>query len=149
MAATLLDTNVLVHAADLGAHQHNAAAKLVDRGLRKSGQFCIAPQNLIEFAAVVTRPRFVTTPMPPDELARISELLYKSRRLAKIYPRRGTVMRAVRQGAVLGIAGPTWYDLFLAMTMRDAGVETIVTDNARDFQRFPFITALSIDEASS
>jgi len=148
MAAALLDTNVLVHAADVDSRHHLAAATLVDRGLRKSGQFCISPQNLVEFAAVVTRSRFIVKPMPLNELARISELLYKSRRLAKIYPRRGTVIRALGQGAALGITGPAWYDLFLAMTMRDAGVQIIITDNMRDFRRFPFIAARSIDDAA-
>jgi predicted nucleic acid-binding protein len=147
MSAALLDTNVLVHAANVDSPRHLAASTLVNRGLRKSAQFCIAPQNLIEFAAIVTRPRFVARPMAHDDLMRIGELLYKSRRLAKIYPRRGTVIRALHQGTALGMAGPIWYDLFLAITMLDAGVETIITENLSDFRKFPFITALSIDDA--
>jgi predicted nucleic acid-binding protein len=86
--------------------------------------------------------------MPPRELARMIELLYRSRRLSKIYPRRGTVIRAIREGTKLGISGPAWYDLFLAATARDAGVDVIVTDNVSDFRRFPFISTLSIEEAA-
>jgi predicted nucleic acid-binding protein len=144
----LLDTNVLIQAAYAGGIHHSSAAALVKLGLENSSRFCIAPQNLVEFAAVATRPRFVNPPMPPETLARMLDLLYRSRRLAKIYPRRGTVIRAVREGTAIGIAGPVWYDLFLAITMRDAGVETIVTDNVQDFRNFPFITALSIEDAT-
>jgi predicted nucleic acid-binding protein len=144
MARALLDTNVLVHAAYEGAVHHEAAAVLV---LRESKDYCLAPQNLIEFAAVVTRPRLVERPLTPDELTRMADLLYRSRRLRKIYPQRGTVMRAIREGAALGITGPAWYDLFLAVTMRDAGVYIIVTDNVSDFRKFPFIATRSIEQA--
>lgn len=148
MAIALLDTNVLIHAAYSKAAHHLPAAVLVKRGLDETSRYCIAPQNLVEFAAVATRTRFVNPPISAKELARITDLLYRSRRLVKIYPRRGTVSRALREGTALGVTGPLWYDLFLAMTMRDAGVDTIITDNLNDFRRFSFVTALGIAEAA-
>lgn len=57
-------------------------------------------------------------------------------------------MRAIREGNSLGIYGSAWYDLFLAVTMRDAGVRAIVTENAADFRRIPFVTAYGIEEAA-
>src|SRR5262249_10182121 len=98
MTLNLLDTNVLVHAAYKASPLYQAAARLIDAGLKRSGRFCIAPQNLIEFAAVASRPRFVSPPLPPAEISRIVTLLFASRRLAKIYPKRGSAMRAVTQG---------------------------------------------------
>jgi predicted nucleic acid-binding protein len=148
MALALLDTNVLVHAVYRGSPLHAAAAELVDRGLRESHRFCIAPQNLVEFAAVVTRSRLVEKPIVPEEASRMMLLLHRSRRLSKIYPKRGTVARAMREGAALKIVGPVWYDLFLAVTMRDAGVRMIVTENVTDFSRFPFIDARPMSSAA-
>lgn len=148
MALALLDTNVLVYALYRRSPLHVAAAGLVAEALKTRGRYCIAPQNLIEFAAVVTRSRFVDPPLPNREVRRIASLLYRSRRLAKIYPRRGTVIRAVTEGAALGITGPAWYDLFLAVTMRDAGVSVVVTENGEDFRRFPFITTRRIEQAA-
>jgi predicted nucleic acid-binding protein len=142
--SVLLDSNVLVHAVYKGSPLHAAAAELVACGLRDRGVYCIAPQNLIEFAAVVTRPRLVSPPLPGREVLRITELLYRSRRLTKIYPSRGTVIRAIRNGASMGISGPHWYDLFLAMTMVDAGVSIIITEDVNDFRGIPFITARDI-----
>jgi predicted nucleic acid-binding protein len=147
MPPTLLDTNVLVHAAYRRSPAHVPAATLLDRGLKERGLFCIAPQNLVEFAAVVTRQRRGDQPLPGDDVLRITDLLYRSRTLAKIYPRRGTVARAMSEGARLGIKGAAWYDLFLALTMRDAGVRAIVTENVSDFQQFSFVTARKITEA--
>lgn len=147
MPAALLDTNVLVHAANANSALHAAAEALIARGLRERGKFCIAPQNLIEFCAVVTRPRFREPPVPLEEARHSASLLWRSRRLAKIYPVRGTVGRAVEEGAALGLRGSVWYDVFLAVTMRDAGVSVIVTENLADFARIPFVTAVSIREA--
>ncbi len=56
-------------------------------------------------------------------------------------------MRALREGAALGVTGPAWYDLFLAMTMRDAGVSAIITENVDDFRKFPFISPRRIERA--
>jgi len=137
--SALLDTNVLIHAVSPASPLHVIAAGILDRGLRQSGRYCLAPQNLVEFLAVATRPRFVQPALTAQEAAARADLLYRSRRLRKIYPSRGTVFRAAREGALLGITGSRWYDLFLAVTMRDAGVREIVTENVDDFQGFPFL----------
>jgi predicted nucleic acid-binding protein len=144
MALKLLDTNVLVHAAYKRAADHARAAQLLSRGLREKGMFCIAPQNIVEFAAVVTRPRFVDPVLPVEEVERICDLLYRSRTLSKIHPLRGTVARTISEGARLGITGTAWYDLYLALTMRDSRVETIITEDVGDFRKFPFVAARRI-----
>ncbi len=144
MAPSLLDTNVLVYAVYRRSPLHAQAAILVDRGLKQRGLHCIAPQNLVEFAAVTTRRRSGDHPLSDEEVLRITDLLYRSRTLTKIYPRRGTVARAMAEGTRLGVQGVAWYDLFLALTMRDAGVRTIVTENVSDFEQLRFITAQRI-----
>ena len=149
MAMALLDTNVLVYFAYRRAPLHELAENLIERGLRQRGLYCIAPQNLVEFAAVVTRRRRDETPLPAETIVRISDTLYRSRSMVKIYPRRGTVMRAIREGNALGIYGSAWYDVFLAVTMRDAGVRAIVTENVSDFRRIPFVDAYGIQEAAN
>jgi len=52
----------------------------------------------------------------------------------------------MNEGARLGISGSVWYDLFLALTMRDAGVRVIISENVSDFERFPFVVARRIAE---
>jgi len=144
VSPALLDTNILVYAAYRRSPLHEQAAILVDRGLKQRGLYCIAPQNLVEFAAVTTRRRSGDHPISGEEVLRITDLLYRSRTLMKIYPRRGTVARALAEGARHGVSGAAWYDLFLALTMRDAGVRTIVTENVTDFEQLHFITAQRI-----
>ena len=139
MGLALLDTSVLIYAAYRRSPLHEAAATLVDRALRHRGLYCIAPQNLVEFAAVATRRRADEDPMHAEDVFRITDALYRSRTLIKIYPRRGTVSRAMREGSDLGVQGPAWYDLFLALTMRDAGVRELITENVSDFEGLSFL----------
>jgi len=144
----LLDTNILVYAAYRRSPLHEPAAILVDRALRHRGLYCIAPQNLVEFAAVATRRRADEQPMPAEDVLRITDKLYRSRTLIKIYPRRGTVSRTMREGAELGVRGPAWYDLFLAITMRDAGVRELITENVSDFETFSFLKIHAFTESA-
>lgn len=139
MELALLDTNVLIYAAYRRSPLHEAAATLLDRALRHRGLYCIAPQNLVEFAAVATRRRADEEPMPAEEVLRITDILYRSRTLIKIYPQRGTVARTMREGSELGVEDPAWYDLFLAITMRDAGVRELITENVSDFAGLSFL----------
>jgi len=147
MPYALLDSNVLVHSAFRNSPLSDPAKRLLDRALREKDRYCIAPQNLAEFAAVATRKRFVNPPLSGSELLRMANILYRSRILAKIYPKRGTVIRTLQEGASLGVSGPRLYDLFLTVTMRDAGVDVIVTDNVDDFRGIPFIRTIKIEDA--
>ncbi|MGE3809382.1 MAG: type II toxin-antitoxin system VapC family toxin [Gemmataceae bacterium] len=146
MARALLDTNVLVSAVYSQSPLHAAARQIVHQGLHERGKYCIAPQILVEFAAVVSRPRVVAKPMEPDVFLKFVTTLFRSRNLGKLYPKRGTVMRALREGTSLKLTGPRWYGLFLAATMRDAGVQTLITDNLKDFTNIPWITAMHISD---
>jgi predicted nucleic acid-binding protein len=148
MVASLLDTNVLIYAAYRDSPFYEPAAALVERGLSERGLYCVAPQNLVEFAAVTTRRRPHDQPLPVEDVIRITDLIYRSRSLVKIYPQRGTVARAMKEGGRLRVWGAAWYDLFLAVTMRDAGVRVIITENFSDFERFPFVIARRISESA-
>ena len=95
----------------------------------------ITPQVLLEYAVVVTR-SFRGKPMlSAEETALQIDELYRSRRLGKTYPKRGTVARAIRIAKELDAHGPFWFDAFLAATYLDGGVSTIITLNVDDFAR--------------
>ena len=143
----LLDTNVIVHAVYKGSPLHLPAAALLTSALEQKGQFCITPQNIIEFLYVVTRGRFVDPPLEAGDAAKIANKLFKSRRLRKIYPARGTVLRAAKEGQRAGVKGTAWYDLYLAVTMRDNNIERIVTENIRDFRSLDFVAPIRIEDA--
>ena len=64
----LVDTNVLVYALFPAMPDHAASRALMDRAKAADANLCIAPQNLIEFFAVVTDPRRVTQAKTPRQI---------------------------------------------------------------------------------
>jgi predicted nucleic acid-binding protein len=85
--------------------------------------------------------------MRPENATEVASTLFRSRRFRKIYPVRGTVNRAIAEGKHIDLTGTRWYDLYLAVTMRDNRVATIVTENIRDFRALDFISAIRIQDA--
>jgi predicted nucleic acid-binding protein len=77
---TLVDTNVLVYAADTTAEFHEPSRQLRDLGLRGEISLVVTPQVLMEFFAVVTNPR------SPEEAREEIEKYVGSVGIAKIYP---------------------------------------------------------------
>ena len=53
----LVDTNVLVYAADTSSSFHEPSRQLRDRGFRGEVPLVVTPQVLMEFFAVITSPR--------------------------------------------------------------------------------------------
>ena len=56
----LLDTNILVYAADKSSLFYEASLLLREKGLKGELSFCICPQTLIEFFAIITDSKRVT-----------------------------------------------------------------------------------------
>jgi predicted nucleic acid-binding protein len=72
----LLDTNVFVYAVFPAVPQYAASRALLDTAKKTGANLRVAPQNLVEFYAVVTDPRRVTQPKTTDEaLKAIDDIL--------------------------------------------------------------------------
>jgi toxin-antitoxin system PIN domain toxin len=139
----LVDTNVLVYALFPAMPQHAASRALLDRAKAGGANLCIAPQNLVEFYAVVTDPRRVTQPKTSDEaLQAIDDMLaLPGLRLlpvpADLITRWGQLLRqqpATRKRA---------FDTQLVATMLGNSVAKIYTFNAVDFQPFHQLQVLT------
>jgi predicted nucleic acid-binding protein len=82
----LVDTNVLVYAADTTAAFHEPSKQLRDRGMRGELPLAISPQVLLEFFAVVTSPRRVAHPRSPEEAREEIEKYVRAPEIRKIHP---------------------------------------------------------------
>jgi predicted nucleic acid-binding protein len=87
----LLDTNILVYAADASSPFHNPSRDLRDRGIEGEVSICVTPQVLSEFFAVVTNPRRVQSSRSPDGAMAEVEKYYRAENFLKIYPKEDTV----------------------------------------------------------
>jgi predicted nucleic acid-binding protein len=143
-SSSLLDTNVLLYSFDTTSKHYEACRSLREKGIRDSAGFCLAPQVLFEFYAVVTNPARVVKPRTSNEA------LQEIEKLAAVFPLimppadiHVHVMRLIRQ---LGFGGRHIYDVVLAATMLANlanNVKRIYTYDADRFGKIPGITVLS------
>jgi predicted nucleic acid-binding protein len=82
----LVDTNVLVYAADTSSSFHEPSRQLRDRAFRGEIPLVVTPQVLMEFFAVITSPRRVTTPRSPEEARAEVEKYARADNILKMYP---------------------------------------------------------------
>jgi len=99
---------------------------------------CVTPQVLLEYVAVVTSAKRVTTPVGADEawaaasrIASVFEVLDQGPDF---------VTNLVVQGRALGIGGPQVFDLAIALTALGAGIGTVYTYDSTVFSKVPGIT---------
>jgi predicted nucleic acid-binding protein len=137
----LLDTNILVRAAQRSHPASRTAADAVKRLHRKQYALCVAPQNVIEFWNVCTRPREVNglglsvsaTNRYAGRLERICTVLADSIESYREW------RKLVAQHSVVGAKV---HDARLVATMKVHEIEQILTFNVQDFARYSGITAV-------
>lgn len=139
----LVDTNVLVYAVLPAMPQHAASRALVDRARAPGANLCVAPQNLVEFYAVVTDPRRVTPSRTPDEaLQAIDDFLALPGLTLLAVPK-----DLIARWAQLLRQSPTTrkraFDTQLVATMLGNGVPAIYTFNVADFRQFHQVQVFS------
>jgi uncharacterized protein len=63
----VVDANVLVYAMDADAPQHTASRSLLDAARDGSTKLYLTSQVLCEFYSIVTNPKRVSRPRPPED----------------------------------------------------------------------------------
>ena len=131
----LVDTNVLLRAAQ-PSHPAQAVATGVVRNLLARGErLCVLPQNLIEFWAVATRPAEsnglgLEVDEAAAELDRLKTIFELLPDIPAIYPEWERLVRAHQ------VRGKEAHDARIAAAMIAHGVTHILTFNGGDFKRF-------------
>ena len=134
--AALLDTNVLVYAADETSTFHQAAKLLRDKGLEGEIPLCICPQVLKEFFAIVTDPRRVKNPRSREEASAEVGKYLRSTNIRMLYS--GPEAMAAMMGLLerYDVTRQDIFDLQLVATMLSNGVSRLFTFNEEDFSKF-------------
>ena len=132
----LLDSNVLIYADQELSPFHIQAKDLRDRGARGEIPVCVCPQVLLEFFAVVTNPKRVTHPLPPEEAMEEVRKYLQARNILKIYPGEDIVEKIAELSRRHSVSGPRIFDLKLVATMLSNGVRRLYTYNEEHFKDF-------------
>lgn len=140
---SLLDTNILVYAADETSPFHKVAKTLRDKGLKGEISLCVCPQVLNEFFAIVTDSKRVSNPRSQKEAQIEIEKYFNSKNILKIYPGPDAIERTLDLLKRYEITKQEIFDLQLVVTMLSNNVTRLYTFNLDDFSRFKEIEVLS------
>ncbi len=137
----LADTNILLRSLH-PEHPRYEVAKEALKTLRLGGEtLCIAPQNLVEFWAVATRPLNENgLGMAAERVANEIAILRRLFRLLPYVPEVLDVWQNIVAGQL--VIGKQTHDAHLVAIMQVHLVSTILTFNTSHFERFPGITIL-------
>lgn len=135
----VVDTNVLVYAADSSAPEHPRCRALVEEWRQGSAAWFLTWGICYEFLRVVTHPRVLRSPWNASEATAFLDAIVAAPGLSMLVPseRHHDVLRDV-VGAVPALTGNLWHDAETAVLMREHGVRRICTRDT-DFHRFPFL----------
>ncbi len=132
----LLDTNILVHAADSDSPLFAKAKDIRDKAINGEIEACISLQNLAEFYSVVTNSNQVEKPLTSSQ-AKEEVLKYiLNPRLKKVEIKQSTISIAMQLAETHGITKQKFYYTQLVATMIENGVSKILTRNTDDFSVF-------------
>jgi predicted nucleic acid-binding protein len=133
--AVLFDTSVLVRLANTADRQHAVAQQALTK-LEQAGEIvCVAPQNLIEFRNVTTRPLAqnglgLSLPTAEQQAAKFERDFVLLEEDKIVYGAWKQVVQAI------GVIGKQVHDARLVAVCHVCGISHILTFNVRDFVRF-------------
>lgn len=135
----VVDTNVLVYAADQSAPEHTRCRTLMEAWRGRNGAWYLTWGICYEFLRVVTHPRVMRRPWTMDAAVGFLAALQASPGLGVLVPtdRHPLVLADVTR-EVPGLSGNIVHDTQTAVLMREHGIRRICTRDT-DFHRFPFL----------
>lgn len=135
----VVDTNVLIYAADHDAPAHSQCRALLERWRRQSSAWYLTWPIVYEFLRVSTHPRVFRKPWSASRAWQFIDALLASPGLGVLVP---TTRHAAVTAEVIGelsfLAGNLMHDAHTAVLMREHGIRQVYTRDT-DFHRFPFL----------
>ncbi len=138
----VLDTNVLVYAADQDSPYHDACHRLVRESRERASAWYLTWGICYEFLRVVTHPRVFRRPWSAGEAWSFIDAVLASPSLGILAPgERHREVAAQVLGEMPDLAGNLMHDVHTAALMREHGVRVIYTRDT-DFHRFGFLESV-------
>jgi hypothetical protein len=135
----VVDTNVLVYAADQDSPYHEPCRQSLESWRRQPGAWYLTWNIVYEFLRVTTHPRVMRNPWNGKDAWRFVAALLESRGLDVLAPTGRHPEVAAQVFAEVGhIEGNLVHDAHTAILMREHGIRRIITRDT-DFHRFPFL----------
>lgn len=135
----VVDTNVLVYAADEDSPFHAACLELLEDSRTKAAAWYVTWGICYEFLRVTTHPRVFQNPWSAEQAWRFVDALLKPTSIGILIPtdRHQDVATGVIK-EVPHLRGNLIHDAHTAVLMREHGIKTVYTRDT-DFHRFSFL----------
>jgi len=135
----VVDTNVLIYAADVRAPEHERCSTMLDTWRRQNGAWYLTWGICYEFLRVVTHSKVFRNPWTADKASQFIFSLRESPGLDMLIPteRHDSVLEEVISETPL-LNGNIFHDAETAVLMKEHGIRRIVTRDT-DFHRFGFV----------
>lgn len=150
----VVDTNVLVHAADEDSPYHARCLERLNTWREQAEAWFVTWGILYEFLRVTTHPRVMRKPWRAPRAWEFVSVLLDSSGLGVLIPtERHPAVAAQVFEEIPHLAGNLMHDAHTGVLMREHGIRRIYTRDA-DFHRFSFLepidpTGLTLDERRS
>lgn len=133
----LIDSNLLVYAINSSSPKHKTAQVFLRTSI---GHMAIAHQNIFESLRVLTHPKFQVPMSAVEAVAAVSAITSHCHVIAPDYETHEVAIALIKK---YGLSGNKIFDAYLAATALSIGVQTIVTDNTKDFVLFKEISVIN------
>jgi len=133
----LVDSNILVYAINRRSSKYTTAQNFLQTNI---GNLEVAHQNIFETLRVLTHPKFPSPMKIQDALRAIRNILKACR---VIFPDEKTHYATFMLIKNNKLVSDQIFDAYLAATALSNGIDTISTDNTRDFKKFKEVTLLN------
>jgi len=138
----VVDTNVLVYAADEDSPYHDCCLERLSLWRRQAGAWYLTWGIVYEFLRITTHPRVIRKPWDaPHAWEFVSALLASPGIDVLVATDRHASVAEQVLAQLPGISGNLMHDAHTAILMQEHGVRRIYTRDT-DFHRFPFLEPL-------
>ena len=135
----VVDTNILVYAADHDSPYHRACDELLTKTRSQVSAWYLTWPILYEFLRITTHARVLRKPWKVSQSIQFVEALLRSPGLSLLTAtQRHSEALAETVREIPHLAGNILHDTHTAILMREHGVRRIITRDT-DFHRFPFL----------
>lgn len=141
--AGIIDTNILLYAANEDADEHRAAVKFLSAAAASPEQWFLTEGIVYEFLRVCTHPRVFPKPLDWKESLRFLKPFLESPSFIILGAdeRHWTLLEEVLASLTYP-AGNLFFDIRTAVLMREHGIKEIYTTDA-SFLQFPHIKVIN------
>jgi predicted nucleic acid-binding protein len=139
------DTNILLRSLQTDSPHYLLTKAALEKLRERQEILCIAPQNVVEFWAVATRP--ISTSGMGMSTSRASMEIEYILQLFRLLPYTHDVLAIWRRVVLANnVSGKQVHDAHLVAMMHAYSITSILTFNTADFRRYPGISVISPSE---